>query len=109
MREPFDGNPNDYALQKGIGVAAMHDLLVAVIEHVRSTGGSVFDATAYQQIATTVLSELEGENTNGEPVSGAEFWLSASFGGAAGSYSSSAGKRVLFAKLRSVLPEQEIE
>lgn len=109
MREPFDGNPNAYALQKGIGVAAMHDLLVAVIEHVRSTGGSVFDATAYQQITTTVLSELEGENTNGEPVSGAEFWLSASLGGAAGSYSSSAGKRVLFAKLRSVLPEQEIE
>ena len=61
MRDPFDGNPNDCALQKGIGVAAMHDLLVAVIEHVRSTGESVFDATAFQKIMTVVLSELEGE------------------------------------------------
>ena len=109
MRDPFDGNPNDYALQKGIGVAAMHDILVAVIEHVRSTGESVFDATAFQKIMTVVLSELEGENTDGEPVSGADFWLSASLGGAAGTYSSSAGKRVLFAKLRSALPEQEVE
>ena len=109
MRPPFDGDPNDYALQKGVGVAAMHDLLVAVIEHVRSAGDSVFDSAAFRQIMTSVLSDLEGENTDGEPVSGPEFWLSAKLGGAAGSYSSSAGKRVLFAKLRSGLPELEVE
>ncbi|MCY3878377.1 MAG: DGQHR domain-containing protein [Rhodobacteraceae bacterium] len=109
MRPPFDEDPNDYALQKGVGVAAMHDLLVAVIEHVRSAGASVFDATAYEPIVNKVFSTIEGDNVDGEPVSGQEFWLSAKRGGAAGSYSSSAGKRVLFAKLRAALPDLEVE
>lgn len=108
-REPFDSENDDYSLQKGVGVNAMHDLLTIVIEHIRSAGGSPFDKDAYSQIMDTVLSMLEGDNKDGENVSGAEFWLTASLGGAAGSYSSGAGKRVLAAKLRRLLPEIEIE
>lgn len=109
LREPFDGNPNEYALQKGIGVTAMHDLLVNVVEHVRSAGESVFDERAYFRVMEPILAGLDGDNTAGENVSGADFWLTAPLGGAAGSYSSSAGKRVLLAKLRSALPALEVE
>ena len=109
LREPFDGDPNHYALQKGIGVTAMHEILPSVIEIVRSKGDSVFDVSVYRDVLEPVLHELSGDNIEGENVSGANFWLTAPRGGAAGSYSSSAGKRVLFAKLRALLPEIEVE
>ena len=118
-REPFDGRyddtgevlhePLDYALQKGIGVAAMHELLLTVLEHVRSKGESVFDLQAYRAVMEGVLTNLEGDNKDGEPVQGPDFWLTAPLGGAAGGFSSSAGKRVLQAKLRQQLPEMEAE
>lgn len=109
LREPFDGNPNNYALQKGIGVTAMHEILPTVVEIVRSSGESVNEPESYRGIMDHVLSNLNGDNTEGENVSGADFWLTAPLGGAAGSFSSSAGKRVLFAKLRTLLPEIEVE
>lgn len=109
LREPFDSRSEDYALQKGVGVTAMHDILPTVLELLRSKGDSVFDEDAYKEIMQPVLSELSGDNTSGENVSGAEFWLTAPKGGAAGSYSSSAGKRVLLAKLKALLPEMEVE
>lgn len=108
-RDPFDQDPDDYALQKGVGVNAMHDLLALVIEHIRSAGRSTFDKDAYRQIMSPVLETLDGDNKDGENVSGADFWLTAPLGGAAGSFSSSAGKRVLAAKLRRLLPEMEAE
>lgn len=109
LREPFDVDPNHYALQKGIGVTAMHEILPTVIEIVRSNGDSVFEASVYRDILEPVLQELGGDNVEGENVTGADFWLTAPRGGAAGSYSSSAGKRVLFAKLRALLPEIDVE
>ena len=109
LREPFDGQASSYALQKGIGVTAMHEILPTVIEIVRSNGDSVFDSTVYRDVLAQVLQDLSGDNVEGENVSGAEFWLTAPKGGAAGSYSSSAGKRVLFAKLRGLLPEIDVE
>ena len=109
LREPFDDDPNHYALQKGIGVTAMHEILPTVIEIVRSNGDSVFDPSAYRGVMEPVLQELGGDNVEGANVTGADFWLTAPRGGAAGSYSSSAGKRVLFAKLRALLPEIDVE
>lgn len=109
LREPFDTNPEDYSLLKGIGVTAMHEMLVNAIEIIRNRGESVFDADAYTEVIEPVLSRLEGDNTEGENVRGADFWLNSKLGGAAGSYSSSAGKRVLFAKLRTLLPTLEVE
>jgi len=109
LREAFDGDPRHFALQKGIGVTAMHEILPTVIEIIRSKGDSVVDSDAYEEIMTGTLAKLEGDNVDGELVAGAEFWLTAPRGGAAGSFSSSAGKRVLFAKLNQLLPELDVE
>lgn len=109
LREPFDGDANHYALQKGIGVTALHEILPTVIEITRSQGDSVFESDAYRDVMQPVLHHLSGDNVDGGNVTGADFWLTAPRGGAAGSFSSSAGKRVLFAKLRALLPEIDIE
>jgi len=87
----------------------MHELLVSVIEHVRSAGDSVFDKDVYRDLMEKVLNNLEADNAVGESVSGSDFWQTASHGGAAGSFSSSAGRRVLVAKLRAHLPEMQVE
>ncbi len=117
--EPFDGQirrdgtlefrPSDYTLQKGIGVTAMHELLLVVLEHVRSRGSSVFDSAAYADLLKPVFENVHGDNINGEMVSSPDFWLVAPKGGAAGGYSSSAGKRVLRAMLLRHLPDMEVE
>lgn len=107
LPEPFD-NPTDYALQKGVGVMTMHSLLVSVLEHIRSRGRSVVDPEVYADVLGDVLPKLEGDTSTGELATGADFWLSGEEG-AAGSYSSSAGRRVLTAKLRAQLPAIEVE
>lgn len=66
------------------------------------------DASAYAKILEKALNRLQGENSNGEPVNGSEFWATAP-AGAAGSYSSSAGRRVLAAKIRQLLPAVHLE
>ncbi len=107
-REPFDDDASSFALQKGVGVIAMHTLLVQVIEIIRSRGRSVLDPDSYSEMMTPVLGGLEGDTAEGIVVRGADFWRSGPKG-AAGSYSSSSGKRVLQAKLRLMLPRIEIE
>jgi DGQHR domain-containing protein len=99
---------SDYVLQKATGVLVMHDLLVLAIEYVRSTGRSLVEPEPFADALETALSQLEGDNSNGEISRGADFWLSGP-DGAAGSYSSNAGRRVLVAKLRGSLPEIEVE
>ena len=107
-REPFDEDPSMYALQKGVGVTAMHTLLVHVLEIIRSHGKSVLDPESYEEIMVAVLGGLEGDTAEGFVVRGSDFWRSGPKG-AAGSYSSSAGRRVLQAKLRLALPSIDIE
>ena len=100
--------PTEYAIQKSIGVMTMHVLLVSVIEHVRSAGDSVIEPSSYERVLETPLTELQGENRESDVARGSEFWRVGSEG-AAGSFSSNAGRRVLQAKIRSRLPEIEIE
>lgn len=107
LPECFD-QPTDYAIQKSTGVMTMHVLLVSVIEHVRSAGDSVIEPSSYERILDAPLRELQGENREGDPASGSDFWRVGS-AGAAGSYSSNAGRRVLLAKIRSRLPKIEVE
>lgn len=104
MRPAFD-EPTKYAIQKGVGTIVMHTVLVHVLEIVRSTGGSVFEPEAYSSVMHKPLESLEGDDAQGLPVSGVEFWRAAD--GAAGSYSSSSGRRVLIAKIRQLLPQVE--
>lgn len=97
-------DPKQFSIQKGIGVSTLHEVLPEVIELIRFKGNAVTDPHAYEDILAPALQSLSGENQLGEGVSGPEFWR-AGEGGAAGSYSSGAGKRLLAAKLRNELEE----
>ena len=107
MKEAFD-DPKKFVIQKGVGVTVLHTILVQVIEIARSKGLSPLEPDTYSKLLRKPLAALQGENQHGETVGGLEFWKIAP-DGAAGSYSSSAGKRVFAAKLRQLLPEVEIE
>ena len=107
LRPAFD-DAEKYVVTKGVAVMVLHGLLPDVLERVRSRGLSTTDTTAYAKVMQDALLKLEGENGDGNPVDGLEFWL-AGAEGAAGSYSSSAGRRVLGAKIRQLLPAVEVE
>jgi hypothetical protein len=108
LREAFD-DPTNYSLQKGVGVMVLHTMLPHVLEIVRTRGLIATEADSYNGILTDALTKLESENSDGEPVSGVQFWAAADKGGAAGAYSSSAGRRVLIAKIKQQLPAVEVE
>lgn len=95
--------PQEYTLQMTIGVSVLHCLLVSVLECVRSADRSVVEPEVYADILNSVLPDLESDTIRGESARGPDFWLGAREGAAA-SYSSSAGRRVLIAQLRAKLP-----
>lgn len=105
--EAFD-DPVLFTLQKATGVMVMHGLLVSVLEYLRSAGKSVIEPEPYAEALRDTLLELEGDTGAGGFARGADFWKSGPEG-AAGSFSSNAGRRVLVAKLRASLPPIEIE
>lgn len=107
LRPAFD-NPEEYTVQKGVGVIVLHTIFPHVLECVRNRGLSTTEPEAYKSVLADALTQLQGENNTGEPVTGIEFWASAPRG-AAGSYSSSAGRRVLIAKIQQLLPSIEAE
>lgn len=107
LREAFD-NPQTYSVQKGVGVIVLHTILLSVLEVVRTRGLIVTEAESYREILEQALTKLEGENAEGAPVTGVDFWAAAPRG-AAGSYSSSAGRRVLIAKIKQLLPMVEVD
>lgn len=86
----------------------MHSLLIPVIELLRSKGMSLVDPEAYEEVLRDTLTNLEGDTADGELARGADFWL-AGVHGAAGSFSSNAGRRVLSTRLKTALPEVEVE
>lgn len=108
MRPAFD-NPQDYVIQKGVGVMMLHTILVDVLEIARSTGRSILEAATYRDIMQGPMAQLVGEAQDGQgtPVTGLDFWRTAP-AGAAGSYSSSAGRRLLTTKIRQLLPRVEV-
>ena len=101
-------DPLGYGLQKSTGVMIMHGLLVSVIEYLRSKGKSVIEPESYAEALSEALLNLEGDTATGEIARGADFWK-AGPAGAAGSFSSNAGRRVLLVKLRAFLPQIEVE
>jgi DGQHR domain-containing protein len=107
LREAFD-RPTEFTIQKGIGVVVLHAILPEVLEVVRDRGLSPTDPDTYSSLLDDTLMELEGENPDSETVNGLEFWAGLPEG-AAGTYSSSAGRRLLIAKLRSRLPQLVLE
>lgn len=107
LPEPFD-QPAGYALQKGVGVIVLHAALVSIIELVRSQALSVLEPESYSAILLEPMKRLQGDDSYGVPVSGVDFWKVAPHG-AAGSYSSSAGRRVLIAKIQASLPRVQVQ
>lgn len=85
----------------------MHSVLPHILELVKSQGLSVTDPQSYARILREPLEKLEGDDGSGNPVSGATFWAAAPVG-AAGTYSGSAGRRVLAAKVKQSLPDVDI-
>ena len=107
MPEAFD-EPGSFSLQKGIGVMVLHTMMTQVVEIARSRGLSLIEPDTYASILKDALEQLEGENASSQPVVGLEFWRAAP-DGAAGSYSSSAGRRVLMAKIHQRLPRITVQ
>ncbi|MEZ5074218.1 MAG: hypothetical protein R2691_05200 [Solirubrobacterales bacterium] len=105
---PVSGDPVEYGIQKSTSVMIMHQLLIPTLELLRSEGKSVVEPENYAEALCDPLLNLEGDTGKGGVARGADFWLSG-VEGAAGSFSSNAGRRVLAARLRSSLPEVEIE
>lgn len=100
-------SPNSYTLQKMTGTVVMHSMLPNVIEILRSRGSSLLDPVAYEEDLREPLEELEGQSRTDELVRGADFWRSGE-DGAAGGFSSNAGRRVIRARLMRLLPNVEI-
>ncbi len=105
--EAFGDFYKDYALQKGLGVSVMHELMPEVIEVVRNRGEDfdVKSAEKFAEIVEPMLTGLQATVADDKIVSGSEFWLSGKKGGAAGAFSSSAGKKLLVAKLKANMPK----
>lgn len=97
-------DPSSYSIQKTVGVSALHEILPAVIEIIRTSGDSEIDHESYSNIMEDVLSGISGSNIKNEVLSKEDFWLSGE-SGAVGAYSSSAGKKVLVAKLNEQVSE----
>lgn len=106
LPEAFD-DPTEFALQKTTGVQTLHRVLIPVLEILRSTGKSVIDPESYVAVLRDSLLELEGDTAAGGVAKGVEFWRSGP-DGAAGSFSSNAGQRVLVARIKSGLPSPEV-
>lgn len=97
-------NPNNYNIQKTVGVYVLHHLLPSVLEYANKFGSPVADADTYFRLFHDTLSELTGDNQiDGEAV-GPDFWKVGPEG-AAGQYSSGAGRRVLQERIRRELQE----
>ena len=111
MRKVLPGafeNPESYSLQKGSGTSVLHAVLIHIIECIRSKGASVIEPESYSQAMGNALRNLQGDTPSGELAAGEDFWRVGP-DGAAGAFSSNAARRVLIAKIRSQLPEPEIE
>jgi hypothetical protein len=78
-------------------------VLPQVIEIVRSTSASVLKPESYQMVLREPLERLQGDSGIGDTVSGFDFWRSGEERAAA-TFSSGAGRRVLIAKIESLLP-----
>lgn len=96
--------PASYSIQKAVGVNALHSLLPTVMELVRAKNGSVLNAEEYREVLDEALTELEEITPKGEKATGADFWRAAP-NGAAGLFSSNAGRRVLIARIKQRLPK----
>jgi len=101
--EAFE-DPLKYSIQKGIGIDVVHGIYPVIADSIRGSGNSLFEPNSYTTYLQNLL-ELTGVNGSGKQVTGADFWLTGR-AGAAGSYSSIAGKRRLVEIIIANLEEE---
>ncbi|MGH3184430.1 MAG: DNA sulfur modification protein DndB, partial [Streptosporangiaceae bacterium] len=94
LPEPFEGDPEEFVIQKGQGTVALHKVLPQVVEVVRSNGGKLGEPKFYAEVmaelpALTGNAVIDGQQV---PVDGAEFWR---VGSVASGFSGDAGRRRL--------------
>jgi len=106
LPEAFE-DVTDYGIQKQTGAVVLHNVLVRVIGLINASGKSLLSPDDYASFIKDALLRLEDLNGEQEMVQGSEFWRAGSEG-AAGSYSSAGGQRVLANKIKSELETPEI-
>lgn len=106
LPEAFE-DPAKFNIQKGIGVDVMHAILPNVLDQVRASSNSVFQPESYEDLVQQALLNIQAPNGDGDLVGGVDFWRTGR-DGAAGIYSSAAGKRRLAELIEARLPEPEL-
>lgn len=97
-------DPDEYNIQKTVGVYVLHHLLPTVLSYAIRLGMPVDEPDTYHRLFDDTLNGLTGDNqVEGEAV-GPNFWKVGAEG-ASGTYSSGAGQRVLREKIRRELQE----
>lgn len=106
LPEAFE-NPTEHAIQKGVGAMVLHGVFLQALAVVTTRNESPLDSRAYADVMREALEILEDVTTEGDVVKGAGFWRAGPTG-AAGSFSSSAGRRVLRSRILHALPAPEV-
>lgn len=96
--------PDEYNIQKTVGVYVLHDLLPTILFYVTRFGSPVFKPDTYSGILGETLRGLRGDNSLGGDSVGPDFWKVGAEG-ASGAFSSGAGRRVLGQRIKGELQE----
>ena len=99
----FD-RPDDYNIQKTVGVTVLNYLLPRILSFAQDWGSPIFEPETYKNILGETLRNLTGDNQFGNEAVGTDFWRVGAQG-ASGVYSSHPGRRVLRAKIINELEE----
>ena len=101
-------DPEKFNIQRTLGVAALHAVLVNVLAIMSSKGFSVLDPAKFREVIEPPLKELSGLNADGELVHGTDFWKRGAEGASA-LFNSRAGRRILHAQITDKLPPISVE
>ena len=107
LPEAFNTDPTKFSIQRSLGVQILHKMMLDVIEVLRAQSKDVTDPEAYADVVRDSLLNLSGESLEQGRVSGVDFWRSGR-SGAAGSFSSNAGRRVLVSQMKRELPKFDL-
>ena len=95
--------PEQYNLQRTIGVTAIHAALVNVLAIMGSRGLSVLEPAKFAEVVDRPFKELGGSNSDGIWVQGPDFWKRGNEGASA-LFNNRAGYRILHAQITEKLP-----
>ena len=96
--------PDEYNIQKTVGVNVLHDLLPTVLTWTTRFSCPEFEPATYQNLLGATLENLTGDNSKGGESAGSEFWKIGAEG-ASGAYSGGAGRRVLGQRIKRELED----